>query len=90
MIDTIVANTNQYAATKNAGVTGRQWVDVNRKEVVTWLALVIYQGLFKMPSINQYWNEDPRHPIHSISKQMPLKRFEQVKRFLHVSPRLNN
>ncbi|CAG8614760.1 9306_t:CDS:2 [Ambispora gerdemannii] len=42
-------------------------------------------GLFKLPSLDQYWNEDTRLPVHHISKQMSLKRFEQIKRFLHVS-----
>jgi len=85
MLDTIVTNTNLYSLTKNAGAVGRQWQNINRRELIIWIALVIYQGLFKLPSINQYWNEDPKLPIHNISKQMTLKRFEQIKRYLHVS-----
>ncbi|CAG8533200.1 24697_t:CDS:2 [Cetraspora pellucida] len=42
-------------------------------------------GLFKLPSHNQYWNEDPRLLIHQISKQMIFKCFESIKRFFHVS-----
>lgn len=86
MLDTIVTNTNLYSLSKNAGGAGRQWENINRKELIIWIALVIYQGLFKLPSLNQYWNEDTKLPIHTISKQMSLKRFEQIKRYLHVSP----
>ena len=75
-----------YALTKNAGAVGRKWQNIDSKELIIWIALVIYQGLFKLPSLNQYWNEDPKFPIHHISKQMSLKRFEQIKRYLHISP----
>ena len=85
ILDTIVINTNLYALTKNAGTIGRKWQEINRKELLIWIALVIYQGLFKLPSLNQYWNENPKSPIHHISKQMSLKRFEQIKRYLHIS-----
>ncbi|CAG8525093.1 10017_t:CDS:2 [Acaulospora morrowiae] len=42
-------------------------------------------GLFNSPSLNQYWNENTKLPIHNISKQMLLFHFEQIKRYLHVS-----
>ncbi|CAG8758529.1 12146_t:CDS:2, partial [Cetraspora pellucida] len=41
--------------------------------------------LFKSPSLKQYWNEDTRFPFYHISRQMTLKRFEQIKRYLHIS-----
>src|SRR3989337_1978051 len=82
ILDTIVVNTNLYALTKNAGAVGRKWQNIDSTELIIWIALVIYQGLFKLPSLNQYWNEDPKFPIHQISKQMSLKRFEQIKRYL--------
>jgi len=67
MLDTIVVNTNLYALTKDADIAGKQWQKINRKELIIWIALVIYQGLFKSPSLDQYWNEDPKSPIHHIS-----------------------
>jgi Transposase IS4 len=85
LLDKIALNTNSYALIKGAGLTGRQWKDVDRKELITWIALVVYQGVFRLPSLDQYWNGDPKLPIHHISKQMPLKRFEQIKRYLHIS-----
>ncbi len=86
ILDTIVVNTNLYALTKDASAVSRKWQNIDRKELIIWIALVIYQGLFKLPSLNQYWNEDLKFPIHHISKQMSLKRFEQIKRYLHISP----
>ncbi len=86
ILDTIVVNTNLYALIKDASAVGRKWQNIDHKELIIWIALVIYQGLFKLPSLNQYWNEDLKFPIHHISKQMSLKRFEQIKRYLHISP----
>ena len=54
ILDTIVVNTNLYALTKDAGAIGRKWQNIDRKELIIWIALVIYQGLFKLPSLNQY------------------------------------
>ncbi|CAG8772022.1 2862_t:CDS:2 [Cetraspora pellucida] len=82
-----VININSYALINGAGVlTGRQWMNIDRKKLIVWIALVIYQGVFKLPSLNQYWNEDPKFPLHHILKQMSLKCFEQIKRYLHISP----
>ena len=89
MLDTIIKNTNLYALSKDAGATGRRWLDLTRKELLIWIVLVIYQGLFKLPSLDQYWNENGKLPIHPISKQMSLKRFEQIKRYLHISSPLH-
>ena len=86
MLDTIVDNTNLYALTKRAGITGRKWLNLSRKELIIWIALVIYQGLYKLLSLDQYWNKDGKFPIHQISKQITLKHFELIKRFLHVAP----
>ncbi|CAG8660293.1 6911_t:CDS:2, partial [Paraglomus brasilianum] len=83
---TIVVNTNLYALTKDTSTTSRQWKKLDRKELIVWIALVIYQGLFKLPSLDQYWNKDPKYPIHHIAKHMSLKRYEQIKRYLHISP----
>ncbi|CAG8573450.1 15359_t:CDS:2 [Funneliformis mosseae] len=66
--DTIVVNTNLYALTKDAGAVGKKWQNIDCKELIIWIALVIYQGLFKLPSLNQYWNKDLKFLIHHISK----------------------
>ncbi|CAG8787924.1 10211_t:CDS:2 [Cetraspora pellucida] len=83
--NTIVVNTNSYALTKNASAFGRRWQNLTCKELIIWIALVIYQGLFKSLSFEQYWNEDTRFPLHHISRQMTLKCFKQIMRYLHIS-----
>ncbi|CAB4436344.1 unnamed protein product [Rhizophagus irregularis] len=83
-VKTIVKNTNIYAYVKNAG-EGRKWKDLTIKEFWIWLAILIYSGIYKLPSIEDYWNRDSRYPEHKISTFMTLLHFEQIKRFIHIS-----
>jgi len=76
-INTIVKNTNNYANLKGAG-EGRKWISLTIKEFKIWLAILIYSGIFKLPSIKDYWNRDNKYPEHKITTFMSLLRFEQV------------
>ncbi|PKY44186.1 hypothetical protein RhiirA4_418837 [Rhizophagus irregularis] len=56
---------------------GRKWKDLTIKEFWIWLAILIYSGIYKLPSIEDYWNRDSRYPEHKISTFMTLLHFEQ-------------
>jgi hypothetical protein len=49
-IEIIVKNTNKYAYMKGAG-EGRKWKELTIEEFRIWLAILIYAGVFKLPSI---------------------------------------
>jgi hypothetical protein len=85
ILNLIVENTNEYAKFKNTG-EGRPWTELILSELKIFLAILIYMGLFKMPSIEDYWNNLPQYPQHPITRYMSLLRFQQIKRFLHISP----
>ena len=72
MLDTIIENTNAYALSKDAG-QGRPWVNLVRKELLIFLAILIYLGLYPQNGIEELWNNDPSGPIHQIAKEMSLK-----------------
>ncbi|CAG8628836.1 14912_t:CDS:2, partial [Funneliformis mosseae] len=40
--DTIVVNTNLYILIKDAGAVDKKWQNIDRKELIIWIALVIY------------------------------------------------
>jgi len=85
MLKTIVINTNYYAAWKDAG-KGREWVDLTAPELLVFFAICIYFGLFRANgSLECQWDKDRRKPEHQILKHMSLLRFQQIKRFLHIS-----
>ncbi|CAG8456376.1 12241_t:CDS:2 [Dentiscutata heterogama] len=79
-LSVIVQNTNKYAYLKGAGA-GRKWKDLTIGEFKIWLAILIYTGIFKLPSIRDYWNADSRFPEHRITTFMTLLRFEQIVQF---------
>lgn len=76
-IKIIVKNTNIYAYAKEAG-EGHKWKDLTIEEFRIWLSIIIYAGIFKLPSIRDYWNKDSIFPEHKITNFMTLLRFEQV------------
>ena len=84
MFETIATNTNRYAACKNAG-NGRPWYGTNVKELHAFAGLCLYMGLFPSPRIEDYWDRELQGPYHRITQCMTLKRFQQLKRYLHVS-----
>ncbi|CAH1768892.1 3791_t:CDS:2, partial [Entrophospora sp. SA101] len=57
--------------------TGRNWYPLSVPELKIWMALLIYMGLFKFPSVDDYWNLNERFPKHKITQYMSLYRFEQ-------------
>ncbi|GES81475.1 piggyBac transposable element-derived protein 4-like [Rhizophagus clarus] len=85
-IKIIVKNTNIYAYAKKAG-EGRKWKDLTIEEFRIWLSIIIYAGIFKLPSICDYWNKDSIFPEHKITNFMTSLRFEQIiiKRYMHIS-----
>ena len=76
-IEIIIKNTNIYTYSKNAE-EGRKWKDLTIGEFRIWLAILKYAGIFKLPSIKDYWNRDNKLPEHNIITFMTLLRFEQV------------
>lgn len=76
-MEIIVKNTNTYAYIKNTR-EGRKWKDLTIEEFRIWLAILIYSGVFKLPSIEDFWNKDSRFPEHKITTFMSLFRFQQV------------
>lgn len=83
IIDTIIQNTNAYAASHQAGTKGREWEPLEKYEFIRYLAFLVYRGLYPSSRIADYWNKDEELPIHA-GVQLSLLRVEQIKRFLHI------
>ena len=86
ILETIIQNTNAYAFSKGAGTGNkRPWVDLVEKELLIFLSILIYHGLYITNALEDLWNMDPQAPIHWIAQKMTLMRFQQIKRYLHIS-----
>jgi hypothetical protein len=89
MLETIIENTNAYALSKGAG-QGRPWTDLVMKELLVFLAILIYLGLYPVNKIEELWNDEIHWPVNFIASKMPLMRFQQIKHFFHISKPQDN
>lgn len=85
----ITNHTNEYATWQrriDKGQQQRPWQPLCVEELQVFLGVVIYMGVHHSPQIEDYWNTDlKKGPLHSVAAHMSLVRFEQIKRYLHVS-----
>ncbi len=51
-----------------------------------FIGAIIYMGIHKEPRVDMYWNTDfNKGPLHLIPSHISLRRFEQIKRYCHIS-----
>jgi len=84
ILSVIVENTNLYAVAMGAGA-GRAWHPLTVPELEIWIGMVIYMGVYQSKRCADYWNKATEAPQHHIHHMMSELRFEQIRRFLHVS-----
>lgn len=90
-IEEISDATNTYAHWKRQRLAekftqGRTWKDTNSAEIKVFLGIIIYMGIHKSPSLGDYWWANHEEgPVHSPQWFMTQGRFEQIKRFIHIS-----
>jgi hypothetical protein len=88
----IVNNTNMYAQMSRPPVplprtNPRPWSNITVPELKVFIGILIYMGVHQEPNVECYWKNDIRDgPIHTVRLYMSLTRFQQLKRYLHISP----
>ena len=81
-IELLVVGTNRYTKEKRAGAgTQRRWKRVTGNEIRVFLALLIYMGARRGMGSQGFWRYKGGD---SILRTMSLKRFSQIKRYLHI------
>lgn len=92
VFDTMVSNTNKYAANKNAGVpqagqqSRRPWKETSAPEMMIWLGLIIYMSVVRLTRVDEYWTKNGEWLKHCITKFQGFNRFANIKRFFHLFP----
>jgi len=85
----LVENTNLHAAKKDARTSryskGRRWKPIDKHQLSVFIALHVYIRLSDNSNIESYWIKD-KFCVHRPMHFMPWYRFEQIKRYFHVSP----
>ncbi|KAF3405150.1 hypothetical protein DPV78_002822 [Talaromyces pinophilus] len=88
---TIANNTNFNAdakrhASENPFDCQRTWHPATKEEIKVFFGILIYMSITVEPSSESYWNRDlSEGAIHPVSTYMPLYRFQQLSRYLHIS-----
>jgi hypothetical protein len=89
LFQTITTNTNRYAGVQRIHIKqerAREWKDLLLEELYVFIGVIIYMGVHDEPRIDMYWNTSfNKGPLHSIQPHISLCRFQQIKRYCHIS-----
>ncbi|XP_065844140.1 piggyBac transposable element-derived protein 4-like [Oscarella lobularis] len=88
VIDLLVKNTNAYAEHirgPNPSSSCREWYPTTRPEMKAFLGVTLLMGLLKLPRLEDYWQKSFPYLKTQIPVVFSKTRYEQLKRFLHVS-----
>ncbi|KAL8882969.1 MAG: hypothetical protein Q9198_000119, partial [Flavoplaca austrocitrina] len=85
----LVSYTNECAAEHTSEEDkshARTWCPTTMKEIRAYIAVFISMGVHEASEVSNYWNMDPKEPLHpEITKHIGLKRWQQIDRFLRIS-----
>jgi hypothetical protein len=86
----IVKQTNLYqsqcaAETETEYPHERKWHTLTIKELNVFLGVAILHGVLGSTQVSRHWSTNPSLRNDRISAALPLRRFENILRFLHVS-----
>ena len=79
---------NRFATQVRSASTARHprpWYDVDRDEMKVFVGMLIEMGICKLPRLEMYWSTTNKYTTPELRKVMPLVRFEQIWRFLHLN-----
>src|SRR5882757_2120692 len=89
--DIVASNTNAYAVARDAITiptpdNTRIWYPTTANEIRVLFGIFYYMGVHPEPRYQIYWETGRKDgPNHSIRRHMTLNRYEQLRRYLHVS-----
>ena len=89
--DLVMVETNRYANSfVDNNPSARAWTDTTVEELKAFVGLLILMGIVRLPRLELYWSTNfPHIRTPGISSIMPLKRFEQLWRFIHLNDNNN-
>ncbi|XP_057187839.1 piggyBac transposable element-derived protein 4-like [Triplophysa rosa] len=83
LLEEIVTNTNVYGI--KCQTTETQWDQIDLKEFESFIALVIFMGLFKCSSLANYWRDSEYFGLCFPREIMSYQRFLSISNVLYLS-----
>jgi hypothetical protein len=88
ILNCIVENTNNSKGRAHRpwkpNARANDWILITRKELKSYIAIIIYIGLHIKQKLETYWSTDPDSPYHIIPCYMSLRRFQLLHRRLRI------
>uniref|UniRef100_A0A672L7S8 PiggyBac transposable element-derived protein domain-containing protein n=1 Tax=Sinocyclocheilus grahami TaxID=75366 RepID=A0A672L7S8_SINGR len=78
MIQHVAHHTNLYSAQELGDP-----IKTSPEEIEDFLSMLLFMGVFKFPSLEDYWHNDSRFSV--IADIMPRKRFQLLRRYIHFN-----
>ncbi|XP_040070609.1 piggyBac transposable element-derived protein 4-like [Ixodes scapularis] len=88
LVDLIVAETNRYATQflRSHHVSHlKTWRQIDKKELMTFFALIILQGVIEKPDVKSYWSTREVLRTPAFGDVMSRDRFMLIMKFLHFT-----
>ena len=88
MWDLIAAETNRYHEQQSTAEPNKhktKWTPVCKDEIKTFIGIIIFMGIVKLPRIAMYWSSDALCHQQTVSNLMPYIRFFQIWRYFHLA-----
>ena len=80
LYELLVVETNRYAHSK----ARQKWVDVNKDDILTFLAIIVLMGVNRPSSMSDFWSSDDFLGVAGVQRHMSVKRFWAIWANLHV------
>uniref|UniRef100_A0A3B5A841 PiggyBac transposable element-derived protein 4-like n=1 Tax=Stegastes partitus TaxID=144197 RepID=A0A3B5A841_9TELE len=80
VLKTLITNTNMHGRTAYS-----PWVDITLKDVFSFLSVVIYMGIVKVPSLTDYWRQGRLYSLSFPGSVISGKKFLLILHALHLS-----
>jgi hypothetical protein len=86
VLDRLVNCTNTNAAVKIATTPLKTpWKPVNREDILSYLGVLIWSGLYLSPRRESYWNTRPESPVHeAIGASISRNRWKAIHQYFHI------
>ena len=83
LLDIIVEESNRYASQVMGDERYREWRKITHEEVKAFFGFSILMGIDHLPSVDDYWSEDPLLHYAPIADRIPRWRFRELSQHLH-------
>ncbi len=85
IMNIIVCQTNLYALQCMGEEKYDRWDKVTEQEMLAYFGFMILMGIFRLPSIHDYWKKDDTFNYSPIATRIPRDRFKEITRYLHFA-----